>query len=185
MDENILPREDRLTECETTDAVDRIAGWARQELDLLLVRRTAIAKRMTMIQSTLAGLAAVFGPDVIAEERPAPLSKPPIPYTLHRSRGLTQVCRQTLMGSQRPLTTAEIYRRIQKTNPEIMTRHKHPKVALSVVLRRLVTYGEVCDGIDEQDSLTWLWIEGNSPSESALVHSSSALKQGGFASLDI
>jgi hypothetical protein len=185
MDEDILPREYRLTECETTNAIDRIAGWARQELDLLLLKRTAIAKRITMIQSTLAGLAAVFGSDVIAEQRPAPLSKPPVRHTLHRSRGLTQACRQTLTSSQHPLTTAEIYRRIQKTNPEIMARHNHPKVALAVVLRRLVTYGEVCDGIDEQDSRTWLWIDGNSPSESASVHSSSALKQEGFASLDI
>jgi hypothetical protein len=174
-----------LTECDTTDAVDRIAGWARQELDLLLVKRTAIAKRITMIQSTLAGLAAVFRSDVIAEQRPAPLSKPPIRHTLHRSRGLTQVCRQTLMSSQQPLTTVEIYRRIQNTNPEIMARHNHPRVALSAVLRRLVTYGEVCDGSDGQDSRTWLWIDGNSPSECAFVHSSSALKQKGFASLDI
>jgi hypothetical protein len=185
MDENILHREDRLTECETTDPVDRVAGWAQQELDLLLLKRTAIAKRITLIRSTLAGLAVVFGSDVIAQQLPAPLSKSSMQHTLHRSPGLTRVCRQTLMGSQQPLTTTEIYHRIQKTNPEILARHKYPKVALSVVLRRLVTYREVCDGINEQHLRTWLWIDGNVPFESAPVHSSSELKQEGFASLDI
>jgi hypothetical protein len=176
MDENILPREDRLIDCET-DAVDRIAEWAQQELELLLLKRTAIAKRITVIRSTLAGLAVVFGSDVIAEQLPASLSKSPMRHTLHRAPGLTLVCRQTLMGSQQPLTTTEIHRRMQKANPEIIARHKHPKVALAVVLRRLVTYGEVCDGINEQNLRTWLWIDGNSPFESAPVHSFSALKQ--------
>jgi hypothetical protein len=185
MDENILPQEDRLTERGTTDAVDRVARWAQQELDLLLLERTAIAKRITMIRSTLSGLAVVFGSDVIAEELPAPLSESPIRHTLHRSPGLTRVCQQTLMESQHPLTIAEIYSRLQRTNPEIMARHKHPKVSLAVVLRRLVTYGEVCDGIDEQNLRTWLWIDGNSPSESAAVHPTSVLKQERFASLDI
>jgi hypothetical protein len=185
MDENILSREDRLTGRETTDSVNRVAKWAQQELELLLLKRAAIAKRITVIQRTLRGLAVVFGSNVIAAEIAASLSKPPLRHTLHRSPGLTEVCRRTLMESLHPLTTSEICRRVQKTNPEIMARHKHPKASLAVVLGRLVTYGEVCDGIDEQNLRTWLWIAGNSPSEFAPVISSSALKQEGLASLDI
>ncbi len=172
----------RLTECKTTDSVNHVARWARQELQLLLLKRAAIERRITVIRSTIAGLVAVFGSHVIAEELPASFSKPPLRHALHGSPGLTEVCRQTLMESLHSLTTTEIYRRVQETNPEIMARQRHPKVALNVVLRRLVTYGEACNGIDERNLRTWLWIGGNNLFESVPAHSSSALKQEGLAS---
>ncbi len=159
-----------------------MARWARQELQLLLLKRAAIERRITVIRGTIAGLVAVFGSHVIAEELPASFSKPPLRHAIHGSPGLTEVCRQTLMDSLHPITTTEIYRRVQETNPEIMARQKHPKAALNVVLRRLVIYGEVCDGIDEQNLRTWLWIGGNNLFESVLAHSSSTLKHEGLAS---
>jgi hypothetical protein len=164
-DKNILSQADRLPEDEPADPVDRIAKWAGQELDSLLLKRAAIAKRIITIRDTLAGLVDVFGSHVKTEELPASLSKPPLRHTL-RTPGLTELCRQILMESPQPLSTAEIFHRIHRTNPELLARQKHPKIALAVVLRRLVTYEEVCDGIDEQNLRTWLWIGVNNTSES-------------------
>ena len=35
---------------------------------------------------------------------------------------------------------------------------KEPRVSVTVVLRRLVDYGEVYDNVDERNVRTWLWI---------------------------
>jgi hypothetical protein len=152
------PQVQGLTECNCVEDCERIAGWAQAELKLLLLKRDAIAKRVRIIKSTIVGLADVFGSDITDEELRGLLSKLPARRTLRSCRGLTDACRQTLRASSRPLTTRELCSRIEEANPEVFARQKEPRVSVTVVLRRLVNYGQAQDNINERNARTWLWV---------------------------
>lgn len=166
--------------CNATQDIECLIGWARAELDLLALKRATIAKRVRAIRNALLGLAEIFGSDVTDAELQDLFSELPAPGTPRRSRGLTRVCRETLMESSQPITTGELCRRIQETNPELIARQKDPKISLTVVLRRLVNYGEVYDDIDENKSRTWLWI-GPRTRDEKINDSSSSLPERGAA----
>ncbi|MGA8272447.1 MAG: hypothetical protein WB919_12880 [Candidatus Sulfotelmatobacter sp.] len=147
-----------LTECNCVEDFERVAGWAQAELKLLLLKRDAIAKRVRIIKTTIVGLADVFGSAIADEELRGLLSKLPARRTFHARRGLTEACRRTLRESARPLSTRELCSRIEESSPEVFARQKEPRVSVTVVLRRLVNYGEVQDNINERKVRTWLWI---------------------------
>lgn len=153
-----LLQEHSLAECNSSEDIERVVGWALAELDLLSLKRAAIAIRVKVIKNTIVGLADVFGSTLTDEEL---LTLPPtlsVRRTARSCRGLTQACRRTLMGSSTPLTTQELCRKIEETHPEILARQKEPRVSVAVVLRRLVDYGEVYDNVDERNTRTWLWV---------------------------
>lgn len=167
-----------LTECNATQDIECLVGWARAELDLLTLKRAAIAKRVRVIKNAIHGLAEIFGSDITDGELQDLFSKLSASGTLRRCRGLTRVCRETLMECSQPITTGELCRRIQKTNPEVIARQKDPKISVTVVLRRLVNYGEVYDDVDESKLRTWLWI-GPRNRDEKIEESSSSLPERG------
>jgi hypothetical protein len=153
----LLP-EHSLAEYNSSADIERVVAWAQAELDLLSLKRAAIAMRVRVIKNTIVGLADVFGSTLTDEELRTLPPTLPVRRTARPCRGLTQACRLTLRGSSTPLTTQELCRRIEETHPEILARQKEPRVSVTVVLRRLVNYGEVYDNVDEANTRTWLWI---------------------------
>jgi hypothetical protein len=147
-----------VAEYNSREDIERVVGWAHAELDLLSLKRAAIAMRVRVIKTTIVGLADVFGSTLTDEELRTLPPTLPVRRTAGSRQGLTQACRQTLMASSTPLTTPELCRRIEETHPEILGRQKEPRVSVTVVLRRLVNYGEVYDNVDERNARTWLWI---------------------------
>jgi hypothetical protein len=153
-----LLQEHSLAEYNSTEDVERVVKWAQAELDLLSQKRAAIAMRVRVVKNTIVALADVFGSTLTDEELRTLPPTLPVRCTARSCRGLTQACRRTLMASSTALTTQELCRRIEEAHPEILARQKEPRVSVTVVLRRLVNYGEVYDNVDERNVRTWLWI---------------------------
>lgn len=59
-----------------TEEADHVIGRLQQELQLLLLERTALLKRIRLIRHTLAGLAYIFGSDIMNEELERLVRKP-------------------------------------------------------------------------------------------------------------
>jgi hypothetical protein len=130
-----------------------------RNLKALQLERALIVKRIGMIKQVIAGLADVFGADVIGKELRAALSRQRPAHGVNRpGPGLTDACRQTLMKSSGPLTVRQVCSRIEETNPSILARQKQPTNSVTVVLRRLMSYGEVRNCLNGQNGRAWLWI---------------------------
>jgi hypothetical protein len=169
-------------ECVSTPAVDsehidRVIGRIQNELQSLVLERAAIVKRIRVIKLTIAGLADVFGAGITDtdEELRDLLSTRPARNGDHVHPGLTDECRRTLMEFSHPLTTRQLCGRIAEANPSALARHKHPTNSLTVVLRRLVSYGEVEALVNENEVRTWLWIGPRKPDEVVVHNSPSSL----------
>ena len=57
-----------MAEYNSREDIERVVGWAQSELDLLSLRRAAIAMRVRVIKNTIVGLADVFGSTLTDEE---------------------------------------------------------------------------------------------------------------------
>jgi len=141
-----------------TEDIERVVDRIQHELRSLLLERAAIVKRIGMVKHTITGLIDVFGADIpdgelrnLLDHRSGGSSTCPHP-------GLTEACRHTLMESSQPLTTRQLCVKIQETHPSILVKHQQPMASVTVVLRRLVSYGEVQDGVNERHGRTWSWI---------------------------
>jgi len=138
--------------------IGHVMGRVHSELRFLLLERAAIVKRIGVIKHMIAGLADVFGIHVIDKDLQELISKGSSRGTARSDEGLTTVCRKTLMESSEPLTTRQLCSCIQERNPSVFARQKKPTNSVVVVLRRLISYGEVKDGVNERDVRTWQWI---------------------------
>ena len=165
--EQARPSATRSTQDTNTEDTERVVERIQHELQLLLQERAAIVKRIGVIKDTLVGLADVFGADIINEELQDLLFERSPRRTPRSHPGLTDACRRTLMELSQPLTTRQLCDRIQEVNPSVLVGHKQPMASVSVVLRRLVSYGEVQDGVNEKDGRTWLWIGPRQRDEAA------------------
>ena len=123
----------------------------------LLIERATILKRIGVIKYTIAGLADVFGPEAVDEEMRGLLSQWPTSRTPRSHPGITEICRDILKSSKEPLTARQLLGRMQQEYSATAARQKHPSAAVSVVLRRLVTYGEAREVLNENGVRTWLW----------------------------
>jgi len=156
------------TQAVNTEDVEHVVRGIKHELELLLRERAAIVKRIGVIKQTIAGLADVFGIDMADEELWGVLSEQSSHRRSRPHPGLTDACRRALMALCQPVTTHLLCDRMQETNPSILLHHKRPTTSVTVVLRRLVSYGEVQDGFNEKNVRTWLWIgprQGKEPFE--------------------
>jgi hypothetical protein len=156
--------------------IEQVVGRVRSELQLLLTERAAIVKRIRAIKLIIVGLADVFGADVVDKELLNLISRRSR-ETARSDQGLTDVCRRTLMEPSEPLTTRQVCDLIQETTPSVLARQTKPTNSVTVVLRRLVSYGEVKDGVNEKNVRTWQWI--GSRQRDAAVEPSSLPDLGG------
>ena len=148
-----------------SEDVERVIGGIRRELQSLLVERAALLKRIGIIKRTIAGLGDVFGAYLNQEQSPGLLVDSGGRSQKSSEPGLTDMCRQVLMQSLEPITTRQLCDRIQQATPAVLARQKQPTTSLTVVLRRLVSYGEVEDRMNEKGVRTWLWIGPRKSSE--------------------
>ncbi len=134
--------------------VVEVVKAAHEELRLLLRQRGEIMKRIGTLKQTIAGLANLFGEEILPEELLELVDR----KTGGRQPGFTKACRMVLMEAGRPLTVREVCEQIQQRLPAVMRRHKDPLASVTTVLNRLVDYGEARGVVRENGRRAWVWV---------------------------
>jgi hypothetical protein len=146
---------------------DLVVGRLQKHLQLLLVEQTELLKRIRLIRHTVAGLADIFGSDIINQELKRLLRIHGCRVGRRSRPGLTEACRRVLREASQPITVRQLCDRIRHDDPALFARHKDLRTSVTVVLTRLVSYGEALDDLNERDGRTWLWSgkanEGTNP----------------------
>jgi hypothetical protein len=141
----------------TTEGTGHVIGRLQQHLQLLLVEQTALLKRIRLIRHTVAGLSDIFGPNILNEELRRLLCQQGRRVRERSHPGLTETCRRILMKVSQPLTVRQLCDAIRHDDPDLFARHKNLTASVAVVLKRLESYGEVLDVLNERGGRTWLW----------------------------
>jgi hypothetical protein len=139
--------------------VERVVGQIQRQLKALRAEHAAIAKKIWLIKNTIAGLAQVFGPEVVSPDLQGLLA--PVAVRRRRSRGLTDACREALHESCAPLTLKQISGRIQEGHPTLLSHHRYPLPIIQIMLRRLVMYGEAEEVSGAPGLRSWKSSSGN------------------------
>jgi hypothetical protein len=134
--------------------VVEVVKAAHEELRLLLRQRGEIMKRIGTLKQTIAGLANLFGEEIL----PADLLELIDRKTSGRQPGFTKACRMVLMEAGRPLSVREVCEQIQLRLPAVLQRHKDPLASVTTVLNRLVDYGEARGVVRENGRRAWVWV---------------------------
>jgi hypothetical protein len=119
-----------------------------------MTQRAAIMKRIGTLKRTIAGLANLFGDEVLGDDLLELIDRKPT----GRQPGFTKACRRVLMDVKRPLGAREVCLELEKYAPAILARHKDPLASVTTVLNRLVDYGEVRSLSNERGRRVWEWI---------------------------
>lgn len=135
-------------------AVNQVVKAAHDELLQLLRQRAEIMKRIGTVKQTIAGLANLFGDEVLGEELLELMDRKPN----GRQPGFTKACRRVLMEVQRPLGAREVCLELERQAPAILSRHKDPMASVTTVLNRLVEYGEARSLTNGRGRRVWEWI---------------------------
>lgn len=133
--------------------VEAVLAKAHRELISLLQERTRIVERIGAVKQTIAGLANVFGEELLSDE---------ILDLIDRKRGaqqsgLTRTCRATLMESDLPLTRQGVLEEVQRRQPELLAHHKSPIASITTIMNRLVHYGEARAVRTLAGKKAWQW----------------------------
>ena len=134
--------------------VQQVAKAAHDELLELLKQRAEIMKRIGTVKQTIAGLAGLFGEEVLSEELLELIDRKPN----GRQPGFTKACRRVLMEVHRPLGAREVCAELERQAPAILARHKDPLASVTTVLNRLVDYGEARSLTNERGRRVWEWV---------------------------
>jgi hypothetical protein len=106
------------------------------------------------VKQTIAGLANLFGDNVLSEELLELVDR----KTNGRQPGFTKACRMVLMEAGRPLSARDVCDQIQERIPPMLARHKDPMASVTTVLNRLVEYGEAQAVLLNNGRRAWRWI---------------------------
>jgi hypothetical protein len=134
--------------------VKEVLITAHEELKNLIRQRAAIMKRIGTIKQTIAGLANIFGDEILTDELLELVDRKTAP----RQPGFTKVCRMVLMEAAVPLGAREVCEHIQRKTPPVLERHKDPLASVTTVLNRLVEYGEARSVVRENGRRAWQWV---------------------------
>ncbi|MGH9513297.1 MAG: hypothetical protein ACRD2U_14285 [Terriglobales bacterium] len=134
--------------------IKEVLSTAHQELKHLLLQRAEIMKRIGTIKQTIAGLANIFGDEILSGELLELVER----KTTARQPGFTKACRIALMEAAVPLGAREVCDRIQRKAPPVLQHHKDPLASVTTVLNRLVDYGEARSVIRENGRRAWQWV---------------------------
>jgi chorismate mutase len=133
--------------------VEEVVRQAHEELRQLLQQRAEVMRRIGTIKQTIAGLANLFGDNVLNDELLELVDR----KSNGRQPGFTKACRMVLMDAQRPLSARDVCERIQQKMPPMLERHKDPMASVTTVLNRLVAYGEAKAVSLDNGRRAWLW----------------------------
>ncbi|MBA3914106.1 MAG: hypothetical protein H0X25_09705 [Acidobacteriales bacterium] len=134
--------------------VQQVVRAAHDELRDLLRQRADIMKRIGTVKQTIAGLASLFGDDVLTDELLELIDR----KTGGRQPGFTKACRTVLMDADNALSAREVCERLQRRMPVLLERHKDPLASVTTVLNRLVEYGEAQPLLRENGRRAWRWV---------------------------
>jgi hypothetical protein len=136
------------------DHVQEVVRQAHDELRQLLQQRAQVMRRIGTIKQTIAGLANLFGDQVLGDELLEMVDR----KTSGRQPGFTKACRTTLMDANRPLSARDVCDRIQQKFPLVLARHKDRMASVTTVLNRLVAYGEARAVALDNGRRAWEWV---------------------------
>jgi len=143
-----------LVQTSGADHVARVMKMAKSELQSLLQQKSELMKRIGTIKQMIAGLAKLFGDEVLDGDLVGPVDG----GSPSRQPGFTRTCRLALMESDRPLLAQEVCREIERRDPTLLARHKDPVASVTTVLNRLAAYGEARFVVGENGRRrSWLW----------------------------
>jgi len=134
--------------------VHEVVRAAHDELCLLMQQRAEIMKRIGTVKQTIAGLANLFGDDVLGDDLLEMIDRRPN----GRQPGFTKACRGVLMEARRPLGAREVCEDLERRAPAILARHKDPLASVTTVLNRLVDYGEARSLTNDRGRRVWEWV---------------------------
>ncbi len=147
--------------------VQEVVRQAHEELRQLLQQRADVMRRIGTIKQTIAGLANLFGDEVLSDELLELVDR----KSSGRQPGFTKACRMVLMDANRALSARDVCDRIQEKAPPMLARHKDPMASVTTVLNRLVAYGEAKAVALDNGRRAWRWV-ADSESESATLPAS-------------
>jgi hypothetical protein len=134
--------------------VQEVVKAAHDELRQLMQQRAEIMKRIGTVKQTIAGLANLFGDEVLGDDLLELIDRKPT----GRQPGFTKACRTVLMGARRPLGAREVCDDLGRRAPAILARHKDPLASVTTVLNRLVDYGEARSLTNDRGRRVWEWV---------------------------
>src|ERR1700688_1857736 len=143
--------------------VAEVVKTAHEELRQLMRQRADIMKRIGTLKQTIAGLANLFGDDILGEDLLELVDR----KTGGRQPGFTKACRMALMEAGRPLAVREVCEQIQQRLPAVLLRHKDPLASVTTVLNRLVDYGEALSVVRDNGRRAGQWGSDPAPGERA------------------
>ncbi len=144
--------------------VQQVVRAAHDELRQLMRQRADIMKRIGTVKQTIAGLANLFGDEVLGEDLLELIDRKPN----GRQPGFTKACRIVLMEARGPLGAREVCQELQRRAGDILLRHKDPMASVTTVLNRLVDYGEARSLTNDRGRRVWEWVSESDPSTDAL-----------------
>jgi len=134
--------------------VQEVIRQAHEELRQLMQQRADVMKRIGTVKQTIAGLANLFGDDVLNEELMELVDR----KSNGRQPGFTKACRMILMEAGRALSARDICEHFQQKIPSMLARHKDPMASVTTVLNRLVEYGEAQAVLTNTGRRAWRWV---------------------------
>lgn len=135
-------------------SAQQVVKAAHEELLQLMRQRAEIMKRIGTVKQTIAGLANLFGDQVLGDDLLELIDRKPN----GRQPGFTKACRRVLMEIRRPLGAREVCVELERYAPDILARHKDPLASVTTVLNRLVDYGEARSLNNDRGRRVWEWI---------------------------
>ena len=139
--------------------VEEVVRQAHDELRELLRQRAEVMRRIGTIKQTIAGLANLFGDEVLSEDLLELLDR----KSCGRQPGFTKACRTALMEAKGALTARDVCECIQQKAAPMLARHKDPMASVTTVLNRLVAYGEATPMNLENGRRAWKWVAEPEP----------------------
>jgi len=142
----------------------QVVKAAHEELLQLMRQRAEVMKRIGTVKQTIAGLANLFGEQVLGDDLLELIDRKPN----GRQPGFTKACRRVLMEVRRPLGAREVCVELERYAPAILARHKDPLASVTTVLNRLVAYGEARSLSNDRGRRVWEWISDTEPPAEAM-----------------
>jgi hypothetical protein len=143
----------------------QVVKAAHEELLQLMRQRAEVMKRIGTVKQTIAGLANLFGDQVLGDDLLELIDRKPN----GRQPGFTKACRRVLMEVRRPLGAREVCVELERYAPAILARHKDPLASVTTVLNRLVDYGEARSLSNDRGRRVWEWISDAEPADAMLA----------------
>jgi hypothetical protein len=134
--------------------VEQVVRQAHEELRQLLQQRADVMRRIGTIKQTIAGLANLFGDEVLSDDLLELVDR----KSCGRQPGFTKACRMVLMDANRALTARDVCDCIQQKAASMLARHKDPMASVTTVLNRLVAYGEATPVLLGNGRRAWKWV---------------------------